>query len=507
MRIAIVGTGVSGLVCAHLLSRRHDVTVFEADGRPGGHAHTVTRRPGRRDSYDVDTGFLVYNERNYPGLVRAVRRARGGHQAQRHELQRHRRRQRARVEGHLVRHRVRPATQPGPPVLPAHAGRRRPVQPDGPGAARRRRTTPRSRSADLLERRAGGRPQFLDWYLVPMGSSIWSADPVHVPRHAGGDLRPLLRQPRAARVRQPARRGGPWTAGPRRYVDAIAGPARRGRAPRRAGDKVTRSDDGVELHTDDGPERFDHVVMATHSDQALDLLSDPHPAEREVLGAIRYQPNRATLHTDVSLLPTEPPGLGQLELPPAGRPARAGHPHLPAAQPAGDRLRRRAAGHPQPRRRHRPDQGAPHGSTTPIRSTTSPPSPPSGATRSSTASDGPGSAAPTGATASTRTASRAPWSCAGAWPARTCDVDGPTRRAPPTVGPTGRTSTAGPAAQRHLRGTGRPPPVRPRSTTASPTGSPWSPRPGRGRRGVRLHPLWTDGRAQRRDLPPGRLPG
>jgi len=69
MNIAIVGTGVSGLVCAHLLSRAHDVTVFEADARPGGHAHTVTVEL-RDGSFDVDTGFLVYNERNYPGLIR-----------------------------------------------------------------------------------------------------------------------------------------------------------------------------------------------------------------------------------------------------------------------------------------------------------------------------------------------------------------------------------------------------------------------------------------------------
>ena len=71
MRIAIVGTGVSGLVCAHLLGRRHDITVFEADPRPGGHAHTV-RIDLADETHEVDTGFLVYNERNYPGLVRLL---------------------------------------------------------------------------------------------------------------------------------------------------------------------------------------------------------------------------------------------------------------------------------------------------------------------------------------------------------------------------------------------------------------------------------------------------
>ena len=69
MNIAIVGTGVSGLVCAHILSRSHDITLFEADDRPGGHAHTV-RVDLPDGSFDVDTGFLVYNERNYPGLIK-----------------------------------------------------------------------------------------------------------------------------------------------------------------------------------------------------------------------------------------------------------------------------------------------------------------------------------------------------------------------------------------------------------------------------------------------------
>ena len=175
MKIAIVGTGVSGLVCAHLLSRHHDVTVFEADDRPGGHAHTVAGRASRRP-FDVDTGFLVYNERNYPGLVRLFDALGCGHQAERHELRRLRRGPGRRVEGHLVRHGVRPAAQPGPTGVPAHAGRRRPVQPRWPGRLLDCRTAPSVALADLLE---AGRwsPRFLDWYLIPLGSAIWSADP------------------------------------------------------------------------------------------------------------------------------------------------------------------------------------------------------------------------------------------------------------------------------------------------------------------------------------------
>jgi predicted NAD/FAD-binding protein len=91
--------------------------------------------------------------------------------------------------------------------------------------------------------------------------------------------------------------------GSKHYVDAVLAPLGRSVRLEEPVTKITRDDDGVEIHTFGGPERFDHLVVATHSDQALDLLSDPSRLERDVLGAIRYQSNRATLHTDVSLLP------------------------------------------------------------------------------------------------------------------------------------------------------------------------------------------------------------
>ena len=164
-----------------------------------------------------------------------------------------------------------------------------------------RPATPAITLGDLLER---GRwsSQFLDWYLIPMGSSIWSADPsTFLDMPALTFARFFANHGLLEYGNQPAWRT--VDGGSRRYVDAVLAPL--GSAVRldEPVDKVTRSDDEVELHTANGPERFDHVVIATHSDQALDLLSDPDPTEREVLGAIAYQANRATLHTDVSLLP------------------------------------------------------------------------------------------------------------------------------------------------------------------------------------------------------------
>jgi predicted NAD/FAD-binding protein len=299
MRIAIVGTGVSGLVCAHLLSRRHDVTLFEAEGRPGGHAHTVTVDLAD-GSFDVDTGFLVYNERNYPGLIRLFDSL--GVATKPSDM------------SFSVTDEVSGLEWKGSSFDTVFAQRRNLVRPSFlrmlsdivrfNRMARDLLEAPHDTTislAGLLER-GHWSPQFLNWYLVPMGSSIWSADPstfLDMPAvtfsrfFANHGLLEYGNQPSWRTVE----------GGSRRYVDAVLAPLGSAVRLEQPVDKVTRSEDEVELHTADGPERFDHVVIATHSDQALDLLSDPGPTEREVLGAIAYQTNRATLHTDVSLLP------------------------------------------------------------------------------------------------------------------------------------------------------------------------------------------------------------
>jgi len=300
MRIAIVGTGVSGLVCAHLLSRGHDITVFEADARPGGHAHTVTvDLPD--GSFDVDTGFLVYNERNYPGLITLFDDL--GVPTKQSDM------------SFSVTDEVTGLEWKGSSFDTVFAQRRNLARPaflrmladivrfnrmatallDAPHDAA-------VSLGDLLDR---GRwsPQFLNWYLVPMGSSIWSADPST-----------FLAMPAVTFARFFANHGlleygnqPSWRTvdgGSKRYVDAVLAPLGRSVRLDEPVTKITRDDEGVELVTARGPEHFDHLVVATHSDQALELLSDPSRLEREVLGAIGYQANRATLHTDVSLLPT-----------------------------------------------------------------------------------------------------------------------------------------------------------------------------------------------------------
>ncbi len=317
MKVAIVGTGISGLVAAHELHPHHEVTVFEADVRVGGHANTVDVDLDG-EVHHVDTGFIVYNEANYPGFTSLLRElgvttqptemsfsvadARTGLEyrgsnlntlfAQRRNLARP---SFLRLITEIVRfnHAARRlvAAEPrwqGVDRLPGADDASGDDVDDGSIAA-------------FLQRGRYSRP-FVEQFLVPFGAAIWSADPATFTRfpmrsyarfmHNHG----LLEAPGRARWRT-------ITGGSRRYVDALSAPfAERIRLSSAVHKIVARTDTGtetsVEVLTDRGPERFDHVIVATHSDQALKMLGDPTSAEQSVLGAIKYQHNTATLHTD-----------------------------------------------------------------------------------------------------------------------------------------------------------------------------------------------------------------
>jgi predicted NAD/FAD-binding protein len=303
LKIAIVGAGVSGLVSAYMLHPHHDVTVFESASRPGGHANTVNvLRAGR--TLPVDTGFIVYNERNYPlfsrllGKLGVITRPSDMSFSVMDE------------SAGLQWRTTSPATifaQPGNVARPAFLqmlidiGRFN-------REARRLLQQPEDLDFTLADLLAEGRwsRSFVDWYLTPMGAAIWSADPesfADFPATAFAQffdnhgLLGLGRQPEWRTI----------VGGSATYVDAIVGPL--GSRLRLAAtvSKIVRHDDGVEILDLTGEiETFDHVVVATHSDQALRVLSDPTPSERDVLGSIGYRPNAATLHTDSRLLPSAP---------------------------------------------------------------------------------------------------------------------------------------------------------------------------------------------------------
>ena len=295
MRIAIIGTGVAGLVTAHLLQDRHDITVFEARERIGGHVNTIAieERSGRLRA--VDTGFIVYNETNYPLFTKLMSDL--GVATQPSNMSFGVRSDAARLEYSSAS------------LTTLFAQRRNLFSPGYIRMLRDILRFNRDAAPAILNGAAAltlGEyiettdlsPRLAEHYLMPMGSALWS-----IP---GGRV---LEMPAEFFVRFFENHGmltvnnqPEWRViegGSARYVEALATPFR---------DRVRTSTPvrRVERHhahvTVDG-EAFDHVVFACHSDQALSILADPNRAEREVLAALPFQENDVVLHTDTSVLP------------------------------------------------------------------------------------------------------------------------------------------------------------------------------------------------------------
>lgn len=299
MRVAIVGSGVSGLVAAHLLRRAHEVEVFEAADWIGGHTHTVPVEVGGR-RFEVDTGFIVFNERTYPGFCRLLDQL--GVASKPTEMSFSVRCERSGLE------------YAGGTLGQLFADRRNLVR---PSFLRMVRDVPRfyrdaraflaapEEKASLGEWLAGRgySREFVEHHLVPMSAAIWSAEPGRVLDFPARSLLRFFENHGLLSLRdRPS-----WRVvegGSARYVEALVAPFRDRihlRCPVRS---LRRGAGGVELVTGDGSRhRFDEVVLATHAGQALALLADPSPAERAVLGAIRTQRNDVVLHTDERLLP------------------------------------------------------------------------------------------------------------------------------------------------------------------------------------------------------------
>jgi predicted NAD/FAD-binding protein len=311
MRIAIVGAGISGLVVAHALAREHEITVYEANGYAGGHTNTV-RVDTAHETHHVDTGFIVFNDRNYPNFQRLL----GA---------------------------IGVASQPSTMSFSVSDGEGdfeySATSPNGLFAKRAHLVTPwfyrmiaevrrfqrgarellgapadpRDRSGgeradadislgDWLERHRFSRP-FIDRLIVPQASAVWSADPDQMWSFPARFLAEFFHNHGMLGLRDRPR----WrtiAGGSARYVEALTAPWRDRLRLATPVSRVQRETDHV-LVTACGSEteRFDEVVLATHSDQALALLADPTPAERQLLGAIPYHRNEAVLHTDARLLP------------------------------------------------------------------------------------------------------------------------------------------------------------------------------------------------------------
>ncbi len=301
MKIAVVGAGVSGLVAAHLLARRHDVTVFEANAYAGGHTHThtVVTESGE---HRVDTGFMVYNDRNYPNFERLLAQLGVGTQPSNMSFSVHGDNPEFEYAGH------------SPNAL--FAQRRHAVTPRFLGmladvrrfqrAARallRDGSEPGPSLGEWLEQQRFGEA-FVERVIVPQASAVWSADPRQMWSFPARFLAAFFDNHGLLHLH-----GRPcWrsvSGGARSYVERIVAPfgARRLRLATPI-QTIRRNEDAVEVAPRGGePERFDHVVVGAHADQALRMLGDASEREHEVLGAFPYQPNDAVLHSDRSLLP------------------------------------------------------------------------------------------------------------------------------------------------------------------------------------------------------------
>ena len=311
MKLAIVGSGISGLAVAHTLKDHADITVFEAGDYFGGHTHTVDitlPTPQGPITHGVDTGFLVFNERTYPNLINLFA-----------ELQ---------VE-------TAPSNMSFSVKVPG-AVNGKTLEWSGTDlnsvfAQRSNLVNPRfwrmladvmrfnalctrianaQREQDLQQplveflRTHKFSESFRDWYFLPMLGCIWSCPTDQ-----------MLQFPVATMIRFCHNHGliqvtnrPQWfsvVGGARHYVEKILAGVhgKRLNTPVRL---IERDAQGVRIITDGHAERFDEVVIATHTDQALGLLREPSGEERKVLGDIRYQDNRAVLHTDASVLPANP---------------------------------------------------------------------------------------------------------------------------------------------------------------------------------------------------------
>jgi uncharacterized protein len=303
MKIAIIGSGIAGLTSAYLLNRSHDISVFEAGDWIGGHTHTVDVQVDGQ-GYAVDTGFIVFNDWTYPNFIRLLSQLGVGFKATEMSFS--------------VNDPVSGVEYNGHSLNSLFAQRRNLLSPKFWGMVRDILRFNREALNDLNQQRIasdmtlgdylkanGYSERFIQHYIVPMGAAIWSMS-----------LNDMLGFPLQFFVRFFKNHGllsvsdrPQWCVvegGSSSYVAPLTESFKQHIRLNCAVTRVERDADGVTVHSAAGNERFDKVIFACHSDQALALLAEPTRIEKEILGALPYADNDVVLHTDTRLLPQRP---------------------------------------------------------------------------------------------------------------------------------------------------------------------------------------------------------
>lgn len=298
MKIAIVGAGISGLVCAYLLGGSHEIALYERESRLGGHTNTVVvSHEGREIA--VDTGFIVFNERNYPNFCKLLRRLGIASRATTMSFSVHEEGSGFEYGGTSLAGVIGPWTNLLRPRWWHVVGGVAMLGRNG-----RALLTELGPDATIGEVYGSGalRRGLLDDYLVPMASAIWS-----VPRKS------LMEFPARFLLRffdnhgmLDLRRRPQWRTiehGSGAYVEAMMGVIGRSARTSERVTSIERGAEGVVVRTAGTREVFDQVILASHADESLAMLADASAVEREVLSAMPYRANEVVLHTDRRLLP------------------------------------------------------------------------------------------------------------------------------------------------------------------------------------------------------------
>jgi len=300
MKVAIIGSGISGLTAAYLLQKDHDVTVFEANDYIGGHTHTHEINQNNK-AWKVDSGFIVYNEKTYPNFIRLLKKLEVKTQKT--------------TMGFSVKAPEKNLEYSGGSINTVFAQRLNLFKPSflimlkdilrfNRLAARELSKVGESTTINSFLKKHGFSRQFVENYIIPMGAAIWSTAAnkttempaaFYIRFFKNHGLLQIFNRPQWFVIK----------GGSKSYVQKMVESFKKKVLLSCPVKKVERGPSGVKIYfeTSPSPMLFDKVVIATHSDQALALLKDPSKDERTILEAFPYQKNTAIVHTDVSLMP------------------------------------------------------------------------------------------------------------------------------------------------------------------------------------------------------------